>query len=180
MSKKDIIETNKLFVGTGATIVGLYMGSSTAESRYAVLTDENAQKTVIYDKVEYEFGVSNISDTVPANGGTYNVTASISKKTHGDGTVEDDLDFSPTSFSVPANTGSSYNSAITITQSVSQLTGSCAFSVEADSVTSLTLTLNAPDVIPASGGGVNSTTYTLKANYKSGRVVNNVTTGSLE
>lgn len=180
MSKKDIIETNKLFVGTGGTMNGLFIGSSTAESRYAVLTDENAQKTVIYDKVEYEFGVNNISGTVPANGGTYNVTASVSKKTHGDGTVENNIPFSPVSITVPANTGSSYNSAVTITQSVSQLTGSCAFSVEADSVTSLTLTLNTPTVIPASGGSVNSTSYTLKAYYKSGRVVNNVTSGSLE
>ena len=172
-SKKDIIETNKLYIGTGGNMDGLYIGSATAESRYAVLTDENAQKTVIYDKVEYEFGVNNISGIVPANGGTYTVTASVSKKTHGDGTEEDNIGFTPVTITVPANTGSSYTSSVTITQSVSQLTGSCSFSVEADSVTSLTLTLNTPAVIPASGGSVNNTTYSVTARYKSGRILNN-------
>ena len=180
MSKKDVIETNKLYVGTGGTIDGLYIGSPTDESRYAVLTDDNAQKTVIYDKVEYEFVVDDIANTVPANGGTYNVTASVSKKTHGDGTVESPLPFSPTSFTIPAITGASYSSSVTITQSGSALVDVCEFTVEADYVTSLSLTLNTPAVIPASGGSVNSTTYTLVANYKSGRVVSNVSTATLE
>ncbi len=179
MTSKDIIETNKLYVGTGGTIGGLFIGSSTAESKYAVLTDDSAQKTVIYDKVHYEFGINNISGIVPAYGGTYNVTASVSKKTHGDGTEESNIAFTPTSITVPANTGGSYSSSVTITQSGSDLTQTCSFTVEADSVTALTLTLNTPSVIPASGGSVNSTTYTLKAYYKSGRIVNNVTTGSL-
>lgn len=176
---KDIIETNKLYVGTGGTVDGLFIGNATAESRYAVLNDANAQPTVIYDKVRYEFGVNNITSPVPANGGTYNITANVSRKLHGDGTLENNLAFSPTSFTVPANTGASYNSAVTVTQSGSNLMQSCEYTVEADSVISLTLTLNTPSVIPASGGSVNSTSYTLRAAYKSGRVVSNVTTGNL-
>lgn len=179
MTNKDVIETNKLYVGTGGTVDGLYIGGASSESRYAVLTNADAQQTVIYDKVRYKFDVNSISGIVPASGGTYTVTASVSKKIHGDGTIEDNLAFTPTSFTIPANTGASYSSSVTITQTASNIQEGCAFTVEADYVTSLQLTLNAPAVIPASGGSVESTLYTLRATYKSGRVVNNVTTGLL-
>lgn len=159
---KDVIETNKLFVGGANAAKGLYVGSSTAEAKYAVLTNENAEKTVIFDKVHYEFGVNNISGNVPANGGTYNVTASVSTRTHGDGTV-DNVAFSPTSFTVPANSGTSYTSSVTITQGSSNLTQSCSFTVEADSVTAITLSLGTPSTISAAGGSVNNATYSVTA-----------------
>lgn len=179
MISKDIIETNKIYVGDDGDFDSLFVGASPNESRFAVLTDENSDESVVYDKVRYDFGVNNITTIVPANGGTYNITASVTTKTHGDGTVEDNIAFSPTSFTVPANTGDSYNSAVSVTQAVSNLVQNCEYTVEADSVTSLTLTLNTPSTIPASGGSVNNTTYTLKAYYKSGKEVDDVTTATL-
>lgn len=159
---KDIIETNKLYTFGGNAIEGLCIGSPTAESKYAVITDEHAQKTVIYDKVHYEFGVNDIYDTVPASGGTYNITASVSTRTHGDGTVEN-ITFSPSAITIPENTGASYTSSVTITQGSSNLTQSCSFTVEADSVTAITLSLGAPSTISAAGGSVNNTTYSVTA-----------------
>lgn len=177
---KDVIETNRLHVGTGGTMNGLYVGAASAESKYAVITDENSIKTVIYDKVHYEFGVSDISGIIPAYGGTYSVPVTVSTRTHGDGTVDNDIAISPASITIPANTGGSYSSSVTITQVGSNLTQSCSFTVEADYVTSLQLTLGTPSVIPASGGSVNSTTYNLKAVYKSGRIVDNLVIESIE
>ena len=166
MATKDIIETNKLSVGSSG-MTGLYVGSN--ESRYAVLTDASSAKTVIYDKVTYNFVVKDMPSTIPANGGTYAVTATTSTRTHGNGEVDAPINFTPTSITIPANTGGTRTSAVTITQSYSNITDNVDFTQEADYVTNLTLTLGTPSVIPASGGSVNSVSYTMVATYKSGR-----------
>ena len=165
MANKQAIETNKLNIGS-STSRGIYVGST--ESKYVVMTDSAKAQTVIYDKVTYDFTVKDLQTTIPANGGTYTVTAATSTRTHGNGVV-DNVTFSPTTFTVGANTGSARSGSETITQTTSTLTDTCAWTQEADYVTSVTLTLGTPSVISAAGGTVNSCIYTVKANYKSGR-----------
>lgn len=171
MASKDVIETNKLKIGSGST-KGLYVGS--AESKYAVLSDSAKSQTVIYDKVHYDFTVTDLSTTVPASGGTYTISASQSTRTHGNGTV-DTVTFSPTSVTIPANTGSSYSSAVTVTQTTSNLTDNYNFSVAGDAVKSIVLTLSNPAVIPASGGSVSSCTTSATVTYNSGRQITTFT-----
>ncbi len=171
MASKDVIETNKLKIGSGST-KGLYVGS--AESKYAVLSDSAKSQTVIYDKVHYDFTVTDLSTTVPASGGTYTISASQSTRTHGNGTV-DAVTFSPTSVTIQPNTGSSYSSAVTVTQTTSNLTDSYNFSVAGDAVKSIVLTLSNPAVIPASGGSVSSCTTSATVTYNSGRQITTFT-----
>ena len=166
MASKSVIETNKLKVGSSG-MTGLYVGST--ESKYAVMTDSAKTQTVIYDKVTYNFTVKDIPTTVPASGGTYVVTATTTTRTHGNGAV-DQVAFSPTSITINANTSTStVTGSKTITQATSNLTDAVDYTQEADAVTAVTLTLGTPSVIPASGGSVNSTTYSMTAYYKSGR-----------
>lgn len=166
MASKSVIETNKLKVGSSG-MTGLYVGST--ESKYAVMTDSAKTQTVIYDKVTYNFTVKDIATTVPASGGTYVVTATTTTRTHGNGAV-DQVAFSPTSITINANTSTStVTGSKTITQTTSNLTDAVDYTQEADAVTAVTLTLGTPSVIPASGGSVNSTTYSMTAYYKSGR-----------
>ena len=165
MASKQVIETNKLKIGSSG-MTGLFVGSG--ESKYAVVTDSAKTPTVIYDKVTYNFAVNDLTAVVPASGGTYNITASVSTRTHGNGAV-DNVSFSPTSITIPANQGDIYSSAITVTQASSNLTDQFNFTVTGEVVTQITLTLGSPAVIPASGGTVNSATTSATVYYSSGR-----------
>lgn len=165
MASKQVIETDRLYIGSD-DISGLYVGNT--ESKYAAITDSDGALTTIYDKVTYNFSVANLSGTVPANGGTYTVTASTSTRTHGNGVVNN-VNFSPLTFTIGSNTGSTRSGSQTVTQNSSNLTDTCAWTQEGDYVTNLTLTLGTPSVIPASGGSISSCGYTVKADYKSGR-----------
>jgi len=166
MASKQVIETDRINIGAKAT-QGLYVGSS--ESKYVVLSDSACSQTVLYDKVNYNFEISDLSSVVPAYGGTYTISGT-STRTHGNGSV-DSVSFSPTTITIAPNYGGdAYSSASTITQSTSNLTDSYNFSVEKDSVTSVTLTLGTPNDIHASGGTVSSCPYTVSAQWKSGWV----------
>ncbi len=171
MASKQIIETNKLKVGSNGA-KGLYVGN--VESKYAVMTDSAKAQTVIYDKVTYDFAVTDLATTVPASGQTYTIAASVSTRTHGNGAV-DQVTFSPTSITVPANTGASYTSSITVTQTTSNLTDEYSFTVAADAVKSIALSLSNVPVIPASGGSVSSCSTAATVTYYSGRQVTNFT-----
>ena len=171
MASKQVIETNKLKIGSGAS-KGLYVGNT--ESFYAVITNSAKTKTVVYDKVTYDFVVNNISGTVPASGASYSINVQTTTRTHGNGTT-DTVTYSPTTVTIPANTGSSYSSSVTVTQTTSNLTGSCSYTVAADSVKSIALSLSSPSVIPASGGSVASCTTSATVTYQSGRKVTTFT-----
>lgn len=171
MASKQVIETNKLKIGSGES-KGLFVGNT--ESYYAVITDSAKTPTVIYDKVTYNFTVADLATTVPASGQTYTIAASVSTRTHGNGVV-DNVTFSPTSITIPANTGSSYTSAVTVTQTTSNLTDQYNFTVAGDAVKSIALTISNPSVIPASGGSVSSCTTSATVTYNSGRQVTSFT-----
>ena len=175
MPSKQVIETDRM-KPAGLDAKGLYVGGT--ESKYAVITDEQRNKTVLYDKVTYNFGVTDLATNVPASGGTYSVVASTSTRTHGNGAV-DSVTYSPTTVTIPANTGASYTSSVTITQTTSNLTDQYNYTVTADSVKSIVLTISNPATIPASGGSVNTCTTSATVTYHSGRVVTSFTPTSV-
>lgn len=81
-----------------------------------------------------------------------------------------DYAVSPTSVSSNAQNTSSRSGTVTIQQENSNLSGTINWTQAADSyedtviVTSITLTLGTPSVIPASGGSVSTTSYSVVAN----------------
>lgn len=132
-----------------------------------------------YDRKDYEFSASG-SISIPV-GGTNNVASLVSSKVTSKYTgytnnntkvvgAAASYACSPASIASNAHNTSSKSGTISVQQENSNLTGSVSWSQPADSyevitaVTSITLTLGTPSVIPASGGSVNSCSYTVVAN----------------
>lgn len=136
---------------------------------------------ISYDRKDYELTASG-SISIPVNG-VNNVASLIASKVTSRYTGYTDSNVKvvganagyatfPSAFSSRAHTTGSTNSGrITITQEDSQLTNSeITWSQPADyktevltAITSITLSLGTPAVIPASGGSVNSCSYTVIA-----------------
>ena len=115
-STKSQIDVNKLDVGTAA-ITDAKMGTDNVKYM-------SMGTTTVFDRVNYEFDVDGSVQYHSSAGGSMNITndATVtSSKTHGNGSV-DSVSYSPTSVSWSANTGGSYTTSQTITQSGSGLT----------------------------------------------------------
>ena len=158
--------------GKGAK--GLYYGGT--ESKYAILGDGGE---VIHDKMEYSLNPRQSSNSAAAQGQTFTTSNLITGSgTHGNGVSISGISITPSEIEIDANPSSS--STREIRRTVSQVhssygvgyTGaSCelVFSQGRDYVSSMSLTLGTPSVIPAGGGSVNSCSYTLVVNWASGK-----------
>lgn len=166
--------TNSQIVAAGHTIKNIVASGKTV---YRVVAGGNLS----YDRKDYELTASG-SISIPVNG-VNNVASLIASKVTSKYTGYTDSNVKvvganagyatfPSAFSSRAHTTGSTNSGrITITQENSQLTNSeITWSQPADyktevltAVTSITLSLGTPAVIPASGGSVNSCSYTVIA-----------------
>ena len=158
----------------GKKAKGLYYGGN--ESKYAIL---GGGGEVIHDKMEYSLNPRQSSNSAAAQGQTFTTSNLITGSgTHGNGASISGISISPSTIRIDANPSSS--STREIRRTVSQVhnaygigyTGaSCelVFSQGRDYVSSMTLTLGTPSVIPAGGGSVNSCSYTLTVNWVSGK-----------
>lgn len=158
--------------GKGAK--GLYYGGT--ESKYAIL---GGGGEVIHDKMEYSLNPRQSSNSAAAQGQTFTTSNLITGSgTHGNGVSISGISITPSTIEIDANPSSS--STREIRRTVSQVhnaygigyTGaSCelVFSQGRDYVSSMSLTLGTPLVIPAGGGSVNSCSYTLTVNWASGK-----------
>ena len=158
--------------GKGAK--GLYYGGT--ESKYAIL---GGRDEVIHDKMEYSLNPRQSSNSAAAEGQTFTASNLVTGSgTHGNGVSISGISITPSTIEIDANPSSS--STREIRRTVSQVhnaygiayTGaSCelVFSQARDYVSSMTLTLGTPSVIPAGGGSVNSCSYTLTVNWVSGK-----------
>lgn len=158
----------------GKKAKGLYYGGT--ESKYAIL---GGGGEVIHDKMEYSLNPRQSSNSAAAQGQTFTTSNLITGSgTHGNGVSISGISITPSTIEIEANPSSS--STREIRRTVSQVhnaygigyTGaSCelVFSQGRDYVSSMTLTLGTPSVIPAGGGSVNSCSYTLTVNWASGK-----------
>ena len=158
----------------GRKAKGLYYGGT--ESKYAIL---GGGGEVIHDKMEYSLNPRQSSNSAAAEGQTFTTSNLITGSgTHGNGVSISGISITPSTIEIDANPSSS--STREIRRTVSQVhnaygvgyTGaSCelVFSQARDYVSSMTLTLGTPSVMPAGGGSVNSCSYTLTVNWVSGK-----------
>lgn len=158
----------------GKKAKGLYYGGT--ESKYAIL---GGRDDVIHDKMEYSLNPRQSSNSAAAEGQTFTTSNLVNGSgTHGNGASISGISITPSTIEIDANPSSS--STREIRRTVSQVhnaygigyTGaSCelVFSQGRDYVSSMSLTLGTPSVIPAGGGSVNSCSYTLTVNWASGK-----------
>ena len=158
----------------GRKAKGLYYGGT--ESKYAILGERSE---VIHDKMEYSLNPRQSSNSAAAQGQTFTTSNLVTGSgTHGNGVSISGISITPSTIEIDANPSSS--STREIRRTVSQVhnaygvgyTGaSCelVFSQGRDYVSSMTLTLGTPSVMPAGGGSVNSCSYTLTVNWVSGK-----------